>query len=109
LIKSGGEWISSTELENLLTSHPDVAEVAVIAIPDARWEERPLAIVVRRPGADVTDRELRDHVREHVAKWQSPEHWSALEVIPKTGVGKIDKQLLRAQVADGTLTYTTLA
>ena len=108
LIKSGGEWISSTELENLLTSHPEVAEVAVIAIPDARWEERPLAVVVRRPGSVVSDSELRDHVRRHVAKWQSPEHWAALHAIPKTGVGKIDKQLLRAQVADGTLTYTTL-
>ena len=108
LIKSGGEWISSTELENLLTSHPDVAEVAVIAIPDERWEERPLAIVVRRAGSTVSDEALREHVRAHVAKWQAPEHWARLDVIPKTGVGKIDKQLLRAQVADGTLTFVTL-
>jgi len=108
LIKSGGEWISSTEIEHILTSHPAVADVAVIGIPDPRWEERPLAIVAVRPGVEVTDEELRDHVRAHLAKWQAPEHWVRVDAVPKTGVGKIDKQRLRAAYSAGELVPHTL-
>ncbi len=96
LIKSGGEWISSTEIEDILALHPQVREAAVIGIPDARWEERPLALVALRPGADVTDEQLREHVRGRIARWQAPEHWVRVEAVPRTGVGKIDKQALRA-------------
>ena len=103
LIKSGGEWISSIELEDHLTNHPAVAEAAVIAVPDPRWEERPLAVVRLLPGASVGDAELRQHLSHHVAKWQLPEYWARVEAIPKTGAGKTDKQRLRARFAAGEL------
>jgi fatty-acyl-CoA synthase len=104
VIKSGGEWISSLELEDHLLTHPDVAEVAVIAIPDPRWDERPLPCVVRRRGSAVTAGELRTYLAELVAHWQLPERWTFVEEIPKTGTGKLDKKLLRAHHADGQLT-----
>ncbi|HRW19864.1 MAG TPA: long-chain fatty acid--CoA ligase [Dermatophilaceae bacterium] len=109
LIKSGGEWISSTEIEDILAAHPEVLESAVIGVPDPRWEERPLAIVHLRPGATVTDEQLREHVRGRIAKWQAPEHWVHLDAIPKTGVGKLDKQRLRAAYQDGELDVHTLS
>ena len=108
LIKSGGEWISSIELENHLTNHPAVAEAAVIAVPDPKWEERPLAVVRLLPGASVGDAELREHLSHHLAKWQLPEYWARVETIPKTGAGKIDKQQLRASYAAGELAVTTV-
>lgn len=99
LIKSGGEWISSTEVEDNLTSHPAVLEAAVIGVPDPKWEERPLAVIRLRPGADVSDDELREHLMSRMARWQVPERWVRVDGIPKTGVGKIDKQLLRSRYA----------
>ncbi len=103
VIKSGGEWISSVELENHLMSHPQVAEAAVIAVPDERWDERPLATVVLSEGASVTPDELRAFLAERVAKWQLPERWSFLQEVPKTSVGKFDKKVLRARYAEGGL------
>jgi fatty-acyl-CoA synthase len=103
VIKSGGEWISSVELENHLMAHPRVAEAAVIAVPDERWDERPLAAVVVAEGAAVTPEELRDFLAERVAKWQLPERWSFIEAVPKTSVGKFDKKVLRARYAEGGL------
>jgi fatty-acyl-CoA synthase len=100
VIKSGGEWISSVELEGHLMAHPDVAEAAVIAVPDPRWDERPLACVVRRDGATVTPAELRDFLASYVAKWQLPERWTFIPEVPKTSVGKFDKKVLRARYAD---------
>jgi fatty-acyl-CoA synthase len=100
VIKSGGEWISSVELEGHLMAHPDVAEAAVIAVPDPRWDERPLACVVRRDGATVTPTELRDFLASYVAKWQLPERWTFIPEVPKTSVGKFDKKVLRARYAD---------
>jgi fatty-acyl-CoA synthase len=103
LIKSGGEWISSVELENTLMSHPSVAEAAVIAKPDERWTERPLACVVLCEGATCTEEELREHLAAHVAKWWLPDEFAFIEAVPKTSVGKFDKKVLRQQLAEGTL------
>jgi fatty-acyl-CoA synthase len=103
VIKSGGEWISSVELENHLMSHPQVAEAAVIAVPDERWDERPLATVVLSEGASVTPEELRAFLAERVPRWQLPERWSFLQEVPKTSVGKFDKKVLRARYAEGGL------
>ncbi|MDL4817079.1 long-chain fatty acid--CoA ligase [Actinomadura opuntiae] len=97
VIKSGGEWISSVELENHLMGHPAVAEAAVIGIPDARWDERPLACVVLRPDATASATELADHLASKVARWQVPEYWTFMDEIPKTTVGKFDKKPLRAR------------
>jgi fatty-acyl-CoA synthase len=94
-IKSGGEWISSVELENLLAGHPDVAEVAVIGVPDPRWEERPLVCVRVRPGTATDPEELREFLAGKVAKWWLPERWVFVDDIPKTSVGKLDKKVLR--------------
>jgi fatty-acyl-CoA synthase len=103
VIKSGGEWISSVELENALMAHPAVLEACVVGVPDERWGERPLATVVRREGASVTPAELRDFLAATVARWQLPERWSFIESVPKTSVGKFDKTRVRAQYADGVL------
>jgi fatty-acyl-CoA synthase len=103
VIKSGGEWISSVELENELMSHPDVVEAAVIAKPDARWAERPLCCVVLANGAGTTADQLVEHLRDRVAKWWLPDEFAFVEEIPKTSVGKFDKKVLRGQLAEGTL------
>jgi fatty-acyl-CoA synthase len=116
VIKTGGEWISSVELENQIMGHPDVTEAAVIGIPDERWGERPLAIVVLREDAaessseqksrqdqSVVAEELRDHLVDKVAKWHLPENWAFVAEIPKTSVGKFDKKRLRAAHQDGQL------
>ena len=94
LIKSGGEWISSVELENLLMAHPGVAEAAVIAVPHRKWDERPLACVVPSD-PDLTAQEVLDHLARHVAKWQVPDQVVFIEEVPKTSVGKFDKKVLR--------------
>jgi fatty-acyl-CoA synthase len=99
VIKSGGEWISSVELENALMAHPAVAEAAVIAIPDDKWAERPLACVVLKPGASATPDELRAHLAPQFAKWWLPERVEFIEEIPKTSVGKFRKIALREQFA----------
>ncbi len=103
MIKSGGEWISSVELENALMAHPAVLEACVVGVPDERWGERPLATVVIREGATVTVDELRDFLGASVARWQLPERWAFIEAVPKTSVGKFDKKLVRSQYADGSL------
>ncbi len=103
VIKSGGEWISSVELENEMMSHPDVVEAAVIAKPDERWAERPLCCVVLREGASATAPELVEHLRGRVAKWWLPDEFAFLAEIPKTSVGKFDKKVLRGDLDQGTL------
>ncbi|MFF5991889.1 long-chain fatty acid--CoA ligase [Prauserella flavalba] len=103
VIKSGGEWISSVDLENTVMSHPAVAEAAVIGVPDEKWDERPLVAVVLREGERVTAEELRTFLQDKVAKWQLPEHWTFVEEVPKTSVGKFDKKRLRAAHAEGKL------
>ncbi|MEU9026036.1 long-chain fatty acid--CoA ligase [Streptomyces sp. NPDC048383] len=108
VIKSGGEWISSVELENALMAHPEVAEAAVVAVPDDKWGERPLATVVLKEGATADYAELRDFLAASIAKWQLPERWSLVAAVPKTSVGKFDKKVIRKQYADGALDVTTL-
>ncbi|MFE2838755.1 long-chain fatty acid--CoA ligase [Streptomyces mirabilis] len=110
VIKSGGEWISSVDLENALMSHPAVAEAAVVAVPDDKWGERPLATVVLREGATADFVSLRTFLAEEgkIAKWQLPERWTIIESVPKTSVGKFDKKVLRRQYAEGTLDVTQL-
>ncbi len=103
VIKSGGEWISSVELENELMAHPDVVEAAVIAKPDERWSERPLCCVVLREGATANAEELIEHLRPRVAKWWLPDELAFIAEVPKTSVGKFDKKALRARLQDGTL------
>ena len=97
VIKSGGEWISTVELETTLMAHPDVIEAAVIGVPDEKWDERPLACVVLKGGAGTTVDQLRAFLADRVAKWWVPERWAFIEEVPKTSVGKFDKKVLRAR------------
>ena len=101
LIKSGGEWISSVDLENRLMSHGAVAEAAVIAIPDERWGERPLAAVVLRAGRTAAPRELREHLATDFAKWQLPDRIEFIDAIPRTATGKFRKTALRSRFVAG--------
>ncbi|HZB60713.1 MAG TPA: fatty acid--CoA ligase, partial [Actinomycetota bacterium] len=95
LVKSGGEWISSVELENALMGHPEVAQAAVIAVPDERWGERPLAVVVRKPGSEVGEAEVVASVAGKFPKWWLPERVEFVDEIPMTATGKFSKRLLR--------------
>ncbi|MEU8757723.1 long-chain fatty acid--CoA ligase [Streptomyces sp. NPDC048659] len=110
VIKSGGEWISSVELENALMAHPAVAEAAVVAVPDEKWGERPLATVVLKEGESADYEELRAFLADEagIAKWQLPERWAIVPGVPKTSVGKFDKKVIRKQYADGELDVTQL-
>ncbi len=104
VIKSGGEWISSVELENAIIDHPGVREAAVIGIPDPKWDERPFAFVVPVHGSTMDIAVLRDHLASRVARWWIPERWGLLAEIPKTSVGKFDKKALRILYANGEFT-----
>ena len=101
VIKSGGEWISSVELENEVMAHPGVVEAAVIAVPDERWSERPLVAVVLEREAPATADELVDFLSDRVSRWWLPERWVFVEEVPKTSVGKFDKKGLRSSYAEG--------
>ncbi len=104
LVKSGGEWISTVELENAIIGHPKVLEAAVIAIPDEKWAERPMACVVRtRDGWDLTAEEIVAYLETRVAKFWVPDRIIFIEEVPKTSVGKFDKKVLRRQFAAGQL------
>ncbi|MBO0840707.1 MAG: long-chain fatty acid--CoA ligase [Sciscionella sp.] len=103
VIKSGGEWISSVDLENNVMAHPSVAEAAVIGIPDQKWQERPLVAVVLKEGETATPEQLREFLAGKVAGWQLPENWTFVAEVPKTSVGKFDKKRLRSSFADGQL------
>jgi fatty-acyl-CoA synthase len=100
LVKSGGEWISSVELEGHVMAHPDVVEAAVIAVPDERWSERPCACVVLKEGAELDADGLRDFLKDRVAKWWLPDRVEFIDEVPKTSVGKFDKKVLRRQFAE---------
>jgi fatty-acyl-CoA synthase len=101
VIKSGGEWISSVNLENAIMAHPTVLEASVVGVPDQKWGERPLAIVVVTEGARITPDELAAFLEGKVAHWQVPERWAFIDAVPKTSVGKFDKKALRRRYADG--------
>jgi fatty-acyl-CoA synthase len=107
VIKSGGEWISSVELENALMAHPDVLEAAVIGVPDDKWGERPVAFVVARAGAGAppTEETIRKHVagfadQGTISKYAVPDRVHFVDAIPKTSVGKLDKKVIRARLAE---------
>ena len=109
VIKSGGEWISTVELENTIMGHPDVVEAAVIGVPDDKWDERPLACVVLSEGSSASAEALRSYLNDRVAKWWIPERWSFIREVPKTSVGKFDKKVLRARREKGELDITDLS
>jgi fatty-acyl-CoA synthase len=100
LIKSGGEWISSVDLENAIMSHPAVKEAAVVGIPHPKWDERPLACVVLKEGETATGQEILDHITPLVAKWWLPDAVEFIDEVPKTSVGKFSKKDLRSRFAD---------
>ncbi|MDZ4267393.1 MAG: fatty acid--CoA ligase [Mycobacterium sp.] len=108
VIKSGGEWISSVELENHLIAHPAVREAAVVGVPDERWQERPLATVVVQDGAQTDPVELRNFLADKVARWWLPERWTFVDEIPRTSVGKYDKKLIRSRYAEDAYQVTDL-
>jgi fatty-acyl-CoA synthase len=108
VIKSGGEWISSVDLENHLIAHPAVLEAAVVGVPDDRWQERPLAAVVLTEDGGVGAAELREFLADKVAKWWLPERWTFVAQIPRTSVGKYDKKTIRARHAEGEYQVETL-
>ncbi len=97
VIKSGGEWISSIELENLAVGHPEVAEAAVIGLPHPKWDERPLLVVVRDKGSSVSEADILDYMKGKVAKWWMPDDIVFVDEIPHTATGKIQKLILREQ------------
>ena len=103
LVKSGGEWISSVALEGALMAHAQVLEAAVIAVPDEKWGERPLAAVVRTGGDAVSADALRAHLAESFAKFEIPDRFVFVGELPKTSVGKFDKKVLRSRYAEGSL------
>nr|MDP9461738.1 AMP-binding protein [Actinomycetota bacterium] len=104
LIKSGGEWISSVDLENAIMSHPAVKEAAVVGIPHPKWDERPLAAVVLKEGETATAEEILEHIKPLVAKWWMPDAVEFIDEVPKTSVGKFSKKDLRTKFADYQLT-----
>ena len=95
LIKSGGEWISSVEIENELMSHPEIREAAVIGVVDDRWGERPLACVVKAEGSELTESAVLEFIAPRLAKWQVPDRVVFIDEVPKTSVGKFSKKTLR--------------
>jgi fatty-acyl-CoA synthase len=101
VIKSGGEWISSVELELCIMEHPAVLEAAVVGVPDDRWQERPLAAVVVKSDASATAPELRKHLCDKVARFWLPERWTFIDEVPRTSVGKFDKKRIRANYSEG--------
>lgn len=100
VVKSGGEWISSIDMENALVGHPAVLEAAVVGIAHPKWQERPLALVVLRPGRSATADELKAHLAEQFARWQMPDEILFVDKVPRTSVGKLDKRTIRGTFAD---------
>lgn len=103
VIKTGGEWVSTIELENLISKHPGVLEVAVVGVPDERWDERPVATIVARENADLSEDVIKSHLMKFVesgeiAKWAIPDRIEFVIEIPKTSVGKINKKLIRSEL-----------
>ncbi len=101
MIKTGGEWISSVELENTVMSNPTIAEAAVVGVPDEKWDERPFVLAVVKDEADADAAKQRAFLTDLLPKWQIPERWAFVSEVPKTSVGKFDKKLIRAEYADG--------
>jgi len=100
LVKSGGEWISTVALESALMAHPAIADVVVIAVPHERWGERPVAVVVAAPGCEPTLHDVRTHLEGRVARWWLPDGVVLVDSLPRTGVGKHQKNVLRERYKD---------
>ena len=100
LIKSGGEWVSSVELENEIMAHPEVTEAAVIGVASTKWGERPMACVVRSEGSEISAEDIISWLDDRVVKWWIPERVEFIDEVPKTSVGKFSKKTLRDQFAD---------
>ena len=100
VIKSGGEWISSIDIENIIMGHPAVAEAAVVGVTHPKWQERPLAVVVPHPGQQVTAEELSDHLSGKVPRWWLPDDYLFVDEVPKTSTGKFDKKVMRDRYSD---------
>ena len=100
LIKSGGEWISSVDVENMIMAHPGVLEASVIAVPHPKWVERPLACVVPQPGQRIEAAEILEFLCPQLARWALPDAVVFIEAVPKTSVGKFDKKVLRERFKD---------
>ena len=109
VIKSGGEWISSIEIENIAVGHPDVAEAAVIGIVHPKWDERPLLIIVKAEGKDPSKEEILKFLEGKIAKWWMPDDVAFVDEIPHTATGKIQKLTLRSMFKDYTLPTATAA
>lgn len=97
VIKSGGEWISSLDVENEIMAHPDVAEATVVGLAHEKWQERPVAFIVARQGSDVTSDSIKDFIAPRIAAWWMPDKFVFIDEIPKTGTGKFDKKVVRAE------------
>ena len=102
VIKTGGEWVSSLDLEDLILKHPGIAEAAVIGVPDPKWTERPLAVVVAKPGQTVSEGDIKEKLREYASKgfisrYAVPDRIVFVASLPSTSVGKLDKKVLRQQ------------
>ncbi|MBU6444884.1 MAG: AMP-binding protein, partial [Alphaproteobacteria bacterium] len=106
VIKSGGEWISSIEIENIAVGHPAVAEAAVIGVPHPKWDERPLLVIVLKPGQSATREEILSYLTGKIAKWWMPDDVAFVEAIPHTATGKIQKITLRQMFAHYSLPTT---
>jgi len=109
VIKSGGEWISSVDLENQVMAHPDIHEAAVVGVPDEKWGERPLVCYVPAPGRSVEPAAVLAVLQDRVARWWLPERWAQVDEVPKTSVGKFDKKVLRAKALAGELSIVEVA
>ena len=97
MIKSGGEWISSVDLENAAVGCAGIAEAAAIGVSHPKWDERPLLLVVRKPGSSVSAEQILDHLKKHVAKWWLPDEILFVDSLPHTATGKLLKTALREQ------------
>jgi fatty-acyl-CoA synthase len=100
LIKSGGEWISSVDLENHIVGLAGIAQACVVARPHPKWDERPVVLVVTEEGIEVTDQQILEHCAEAFAKWQLPDDILRVDAIPLTSTGKMDKKVVRARLDD---------
>ena len=100
VIKSGGEWISSLDVENAIMAHPDVAEATVVGLEHAKWQERPAAFIVPKPGSAITPESVREFLAPRIAHWWMPDEIVFIDAIPKTGTGKFDKKVVRERYAD---------
>lgn len=105
VIKTGGEWLSSLDLESLISVHPAIKDVAVVGVPDPRWDERPFALVVAAPGQEMNAKVLSEHLQPFVDegrinKWAIPTQIAVVDEIPKTSVGKLDKKVIRVEIAE---------